>query len=83
MGLFEKLIFYLLLALGIVIFLKLDKRLSIVSRLLIAGFVIVFLVLLFVFISALIAILLVVIVIILLVSFLERRRVKFRKYRLK
>lgn len=83
MGLLEKIIFYLLLALGIVIFLKLDRRLSILSRLLIAGFAVVVLVLLFVFISALVAIIAVVVLVLLSISFLERKGVKIRKYKLK
>lgn len=83
MALLQELAFYLLLGLGVAIFFKLDKRLSIVSRLLIAGFAVIFLVLLFVFISAIVAILLVVIAVILLVSFFERKRFKFRGHRLK
>ncbi len=81
MGFIEKIIFYLALFFGVVIFLKLDKRLSIITRLLIAGFAVVFLVLLFVFISALVAIILVLLLIIFLISFLERKRRIFQKYR--
>ncbi len=83
MGFIEKVVFYFALALGIVVFLKLDKRLSILSRLLISGFAVLVLVLLFVFISALLAIILVVVVVLLLISFLERKRMIFWKHRLK
>lgn len=83
MGFIMNFIFWLVVILGIIIFLKLDSRMSIVNRLLISILAVLVLFLLFLFISALISIVIVVVVIILLVGFLERKKVRFRKYRRK
>lgn len=73
-------LFYLVLALCVVIFLKLDNRISLVNRLLIAIAVVLVLLLLFLFISAIISIVLVIVVVVLLISFLEKKRIKFKKF---
>ncbi len=83
MALFEKIIFYLILALAIVIFLKLDKRHSIITRLGIAIVAALVLLLLFMFISAIITIIIVIVLVILLVSLLEKKNISFRKLRKK
>lgn len=79
MGLVQQIIFYLILALGIIIFLKLDSRISLINRLLIAIVATLVLVLLFFFISAIITIVLVIILVVLLISFLERKQIKIKK----
>ncbi|HLC58482.1 MAG TPA: hypothetical protein VJI68_01340 [Candidatus Nanoarchaeia archaeon] len=79
MGLFTTLAFYLILVIGIIVFLKLDKRFSILNRLLIAVAATLVLVFLFAFISTIIAIILILILVVLLISFLERKNVKLGK----
>ena len=79
MGLVQNVIFYLILALGVLIFLKLDKRMLIVNRLFIAVVAVLILLFLFIFISTLIAIVLVVILVAVLLSFLNRGGSYFRR----
>ncbi len=75
MGFFEKLVFYLALILALVIFLKLDRRFSFLSRILISVAAVIILIFLFFFVSTIIAVVLVVLAAVFLVSFLERRRI--------
>ena len=79
MALLERIVFYLVLALGIIIFLKLDSKISLVNRLLAAIVVTLILLLLFLFISAIVSIVLVIVVVVLLISFLEKKQIKFGK----
>ena len=79
MALLNSIIFYFVLALGIIIFLKLDNRISIVNRLLIAVAATLILLLLFIFISAIIGIILVIIIVVFLISFLEKKKIKLKK----
>jgi len=79
MAFLEKIVLYLIIALGIVIFLKLDRRMSILTRLMIAIVAVLIMVLLLFFISAIVVILIVVLLAILIISFLERKGFRFRK----
>lgn len=79
MGFFGKLMFYFALILALVVFLKLDKRFSLVSRILISIAAVIILIFLFFFVSTLIAVVLIVIAAVFLVSFLERRKIFLRK----
>lgn len=79
MGIIESIVFYLLVALGIILFIKLDKRISLVNRLLIAVVAIVVLFLLFLFISAIITIIIVVVIVLFLLSLLKTKNIKFRR----
>ena len=80
MGLIEKAVFYLVIILAGILFLKLDSRISILNRLLIAVVVIIILFLLFLFLSAIITIVLAVIVLVLIFGFLERRKLGISKW---
>lgn len=70
----EKIVFYLILALGIIVFLKLDRRMPILNRLFIAIVAVLVLLFLFLFISAVAAIVLVIVLIGFVLYFLERGR---------
>lgn len=76
----QDIVFYLVLALGIIIFFKLDSRMSLVNRLLIAIVVTLILLLLFFFISALITIILLIVIVVLLISFLEKNKIRVKKF---
>ena len=80
MGLIEKIIFYLAAGIGIILFLKLDSRISFINRLLIAGAAAAVLLIFFLFISAIITLVIVLVLVLLLVSFLERKNVQIKKF---
>ena len=73
MALLEKLLLYLLIILGVLLFLKLDRRLSLVNRLVIAVVVIVVSLLLFLFISAIVTLAFIALVVLVVFYILERK----------
>ena len=73
------LIFYLVVALGIIVFLKLDKKLSIVNRILVSIAIVLVFLLVFLFVSTILGIILIIGLVIFLVSFLEKRKSIFKR----
>ncbi len=80
MSFIETFIFYFVIALGIILFLKLDSRISFIYRILITVAAVFVLLLLFLFISALITIVIIVVLVLVLISFLEGKRLKLKRY---
>ena len=72
----EKILVYLILALGVVIFLKLDRRMSILSRLFVSIAAVLLLLLLLMLISTIITVVVILLLVGFLLYFLERGRNK-------
>jgi len=79
MAFFEKIIFYFILFIGLLLFLKLDSRISLINRVLIAVVATIILLLLFIFISAIITMVVSLVILVLILSFLERKNISFRR----
>ncbi len=79
----QEIIFYLILALGIIIFLKLDKRFNLINRILIMVVITLVILLVFLFLSAIIGIVIIILFVIILIAFIEESKFKFKKLRRK
>ena len=73
---FTEILFYLVLALGIIIFLRLSSRISLLKRIFIAAITTIVLFLIFLFLSTLIALILVIFIIVFIVSILRNSKLK-------
>ncbi|MEK6948394.1 MAG: hypothetical protein AABX19_04090 [Nanoarchaeota archaeon] len=74
----QDIIFIAALIIAVIIFLKLDSRIKLSRRILIAFIVMLVILFLFVFISALFALLVLIVIIITVISFFERGKRSFR-----
>ena len=73
---FTEILFYLALALGIIIFLRLSSRILLLNRIFIAAITTIVLFLIFLFLSTLIALILVIFIIVFIVSILRNSKLK-------
>ncbi|MBS3167660.1 hypothetical protein J4216_00870 [Candidatus Woesearchaeota archaeon] len=75
----KDIIFIMIVIIAIILFLRLDKRLSLVNRILIATSGALILFLLFLFVSAILGIILLLIGILLIISLLNKNRINLKK----
>lgn len=80
MAFIEKILVYFIIALGIIIFLSLSSRISLLNRIFIALIAVVVLLLVLFLISSIITIVIVIVLAVVLLSFLQNARTKIRRF---